>query len=204
MADEKIDPTKITEPKRDASGGWVYPAAWPAAARESWAAMVAEAEAEDRRAGLARAKLEADASTPEAMLIAARTKVEAARLDRERAEQAVLDEAAWRAAITQYPENRLMRIPTERGLLILRPMTGLEVDVANERARNLERELEKLSIHRRALRDTVLHPAKPSDGKPDRFDQILADFPGLWETLYQARDALIIGLRLDAGKDAAL
>jgi ribosomal protein L17 len=158
------------------------------AQKAEYEAMLAElAHEEERLATLAEEKAAA-AVSPSTILAAKREEIQAKRAVREKLERDANDELAFEELASKFGKHRVARIRTVEGAIILRPMTDVEIDVTSIKARAMETDAQKTKVHKAALLGTVAHPSK------ERVEKLLADYPGLWGDLYQARDAIISGL----------
>lgn len=172
-----------------------------ALARKGWnpeqiaAFLAAQHEAADEEAALLaqEQEREAAAAAPEAVIAALRAEAAVKRAARELAERERKADRVYAEACVTYGEERTARVRTIRGSIILRPMTMDEVDAATLRADSLKK-MDLVKLGRSQIRALTLYP--PADVLKEWTDA----FPGLWNDLYQARDAIAAGVREDAEK----
>jgi hypothetical protein len=162
---------------------------WTPEQRDAYERATAEAEYEAASLAAEKAQRDAAASSPEALIEAAREKAAAAKKEREKAAREAEDDAAFKAAVrAQGGEHRVARVRTYEGSIVLRAAGKLEWTEFQERVGALQSDEDKLSLARSMTLDTVLHPAR------HRVLELCDRFPGLWIYLYGARDALVDGL----------
>jgi len=154
--------------------------------------------AADARKAAALAKAAEAAASPEAIVAQATRELDAAERDAAAAERQLVDDAAYTAACAKHGgEDRVARVRTQMGAILIRPMEPAEVDNATKRESAQKDDLAKELVARDEIRKLVIHPSQ------ERFAQIVQTYPLLWNTLGRARDALIKGLEEQAGKDGA-
>ncbi len=212
-----IDPKTISAPTLH-EGKWVYPEspAWSDADRQAWEAVQGRKLHETKLLEAAEEKATADATSPAALLLAARLDADEAQRAREAAERAVEGERAWKAALDAHGA-RVARIDTAEGdVIVMTAMTDKESDKADQRAESLaaaavralperatpeQREAaamaQRTGAYLDATLDKVAHPRR------ERVKELLARYPLLRGRLYGERDKLILGIRTDAGKGPA-
>lgn len=174
------------------------------------AALKARREAAEARAAAAKKAREEASSSAAAQLEAEKI----ALADAER--RALLEEheaktdVVYRAACLQYGSDRVARIVTRAGSIVMRPQTEREGDAARARMAAFERKMAEAKTpeerdgfqrnHEEAARlaigDTIL-----SDKA--HFERAVGVHFGLWGTLGSAQAALIDGRVLDEGKGGA-
>lgn len=186
----------INAPKfDDTTGTWAFPESWPAAARESWESMEQELLLEQRRLAEAQTAAEVAANAPVALIAAKRAELDKARQARETIERDTKEDAIYANLVDKHA--RVKRIRTPRGSIMMRAMTGIEVDASNVRMGRHKSDGDKVLAAREGLKASVLHPDLVT------FCAVLEQYPGVWGELYEARDELITGRSADEGKDDA-
>lgn len=168
--------------------------AWTAAQKAEYDGMLQELAVEQERLDAMEAEKAAVAAAPGTLLATKRNELQAKRALREKQERDAADDAAFEDAEKKHGKDRVARIRTVEGALILRAMTDVETDAASIRASTMKTDLDKVKVHRNALKATVLHPSQ------ERFAMMVATYPALWSTLYEARDALISGIEEEHAK----
>lgn len=144
--------------------------------------------AEHAAADAARTARERAESSPEALAEKLREQAAAARAERERAEREAADDAAYRKACKEHGEKRVMRVKTVEGSVILRAMSAREWEDYCDRVAGLESQDDIQKVARQSVLDTLVYPDR------NRTLAILDLLPGLWVSLYGARDQLVTGV----------
>lgn len=187
-----LDPAKLSAPAHLPDGGIIYPATWTPAECEAYAELVANLAQEAARA----AALQAPAATgAAAVLEAKRAELEQQREANAERERQATDEAAWRDAVKKHGRKKVRRIPTVRGLVVMRTMTEKEAEQLERRAMapGLS-DKDGVELHKDFAVKCVEYPS------PDQARAIATEFPLLWGTLIRTRDELAKGLAEDLGK----
>lgn len=171
-------------------------------------AMEAELAAEMKRLDDAKAAREAAAESPEAKALAMKAKLDAVRAAREAEERALTDDRAWLDAVAKHGQ-RVKRVHTSAGDIILRANTAAEVDAVQARAEEkaaaamesgdaVRANADSIKAYREGIFTTNL--VHPTIGAARA---IVEKFPGVWGELYNARDMLNRGPIEAAGKGVA-
>jgi hypothetical protein len=151
-------------------------------------------EATDKAAS-AEARREVARLDPANVLAEKRAELEAQRKAAKLAAAELEADSIFRKALVDFGgKERVARIFTEEGSIILRAMTLPETDDYVQRAEALPSTAEKVLVSREALADTVLYPSR------ELFNTAVERWPGLWTFLFMARDAMIAGIREDTAK----
>ena len=168
---------------------------WTHEQRAEFAALDEAMAVETGKVDLAEAKREAERLSPANVLAERRAEIEAKRKAAKVAAAELEADSIFRKAVLDHGKERVARIHTEEGSIILRAMTLAETDDFSTRAESLPDVQQKLTCAREALAETVVYPTR------DAFNTTVAKWPGLWAFLFMARDAMIAGIREDsAGK----
>jgi hypothetical protein len=168
---------------------------WTEEQRAEFAALDATIAEETGKAEFTEARREAERLSPANVLAERRAEAAAKRRAAVLAAAELDADAAFRKALADFGgKERVCRIFTEEGSIILRAMTLPESDDYGTRAEALSSVTEKIGVAREALADTVLYPSR------EKFNATVAKWPGLWAFLFMGRDALIAGIREDSAK----
>jgi hypothetical protein len=169
---------------------------WTDEQRAEFAALDASIAEETAKAELGEAKREAERLSPVNVLAERKAALEAKAKVAALATAELVADVAFRKAIVEHGgKERVARIFTEEGSIILRAMTLAESDDYGARVEELPSIVEKIATAREALAATVVYPSR------DAFNAAVTKWPGLWAFLYVARDAMIAGIKEDtAGK----
>ncbi|MEO5730972.1 MAG: hypothetical protein ABI134_33650 [Byssovorax sp.] len=173
---------------------WTFPASWKDEEVRAFLALREEELVEDLlveeqgRLALAPARI-IEAKSKEL------ARKRAARLA---AERDAAEELIYQAAVKEHGgEHRVGRIRTPEGSILLRPQAPKEIDRLGIRlTADGMKDADQLLLVREALITTVVHPARAG------FEAIVGLYPGLWKTLYEARDKLVDGRAEELGKKA--
>lgn len=157
--------------------------------------LAAQHEAADEAAALDALEAERaeEAARPEAMIAAVRAEAATRKAARELAEREREADRVYAEACAKHGEERTARVRTIRGSVVLRPMTMDEVDAATARADSLKK-MDLVKLGRSQIRALTLYPSA------EMLKEWTDAFPGLWNDLYLARDAIAAGVREDAEK----
>lgn len=107
-----------------------------------------------------------------------------AALVREQREEC--DEVAWAEALAKHGKGRVARVETPDGCIIMRTVTLREQDMFVERLAGVSGS-GRLTVAREYTLDTVEYPPR------EKVRAVTDKFPGIWEHLYAARNALADG-----------
>lgn len=159
-------------------------------------------EAAEQELAQATAALEAEREheraaqeSPAALIAERKAALEAKRAELARLEQNRLDAAALAKAEAKYGKGRAILIETPAEGIVLRPLSEREIDVSSARmAADGLSSIDREKIARSDLLATVAYPEK------DKVRELISRWPGLWQRMIEAREALIDGRRQDVAK----
>ncbi len=198
-------------------GEWRFPPGWSADDQRAYVAIQGNLIHEQGELARVRAEADAVASSPAALLAAARAEVDDAKRARETEERRVAGESAWATARAAHGD-RVERLDTDEGdVFVLLAMSDKDLDAVNKRARMLLQaaapgpsatapevraaEDRGMTDARGAQRDAILvkllHPSR------ERAQTFLARKAAFWADLIEARDRLVSGRRVAEGKGSA-
>lgn len=227
MSDPKpIDTSKISAPVKafavgtivisfaDAPAGaewaglWAYPDApmWSPEDRENWTLINGQKIHETKALEFAVAALDAATQSPSALMAQARLEVSEVQRAREAAERRKIGEAAWLTARETLGAGCARADGEEGDVFILRRQKELELVHVEHMAElgaskhhpdSMMAKTERAGARLNGLLAIICHPS------PERARQQLTEYPLLVGHLYSVRDTLILGWRLEQGKDSA-
>lgn len=169
---------------------------WSAEQVKAYDAAMSALQAEEQQAAEQATKRKAEAESPETLIALAQEKAAAVKRERERAAQEAADDRAYaRAVKEQGGAHRVGRIDTHEGTIILIPMTGTAYEDFADRISHLTEDHDLTRVSQETIWKTLYHPAR------DRFDELVSRFPGVWPRLFNARNALIDGVKEEQRKN---
>ena len=168
---------------------------WSAEQKAEYASIMESFAEESGKNDVAEAKREAERLSPENQLVEKRLELAAKKKAAALAVSELQADIAFRKAIQEHGgKERVSRIFTEGGSIIMRAMTLAESDEYSVTAEGLTDVGDKMRIAREALIPTVLYPSK------EVFLGIQEKYPNIWLFLYLARDAMTAGIKEDSAK----
>lgn len=203
---------------------WKYPADWNAEQRLQWEGLQGQKIAETRRRSEVESAAASDAESPQALIARAKIEADDAKRAREFAERVREGEAAWLAARSEHGAG-VSRIDSDEGdVFVLRAQSDAETMATRLSANHLKSaataaviqaagtsspttqqlmsaELKGTEDARGRYRDATL--AKLLNPSRERALDILGRKPLIWDALFDARDAMITGVRVAEGKGSA-
>jgi len=160
-------------------------------AREAQLAAMPKAIADQmRKLDEKRAAIEAAKKTREAAALLPQGPDALLKAEQEALKKLERDEAdavAWIGALGKYGKGRVGKLTTSEGMIILRVMTEAELDAGAARVGPLQGNAQVTIVYRELALDQVVHPTR------DRVREMCAARPGIWNQIYQLRDALADG-----------
>lgn len=141
------------------------------------------------------ARVEAESRSPADIIAAKRREAQAAKRAAELAHREREADAAFVKACDEHGPDRVGRIRTVEGSVIIRAMTGDEVDRSMSAPTEGLSRLEQVKLARAEIKRLLVYPA------PEVLEERAQKrFPGLWTELFFLRDLLTSGVRADIEK----
>lgn len=100
-------------------------------------------------------------------------------------ERATLEELHWQKLAKEHGKNRLKRLPTKEGMVVVRCPT--EEETVDQGLKILDiKPIERETVARDYLASLVIYPVDSNPDKPEPVREIGAKWPGLWQDLDMA------------------
>lgn len=165
--------------------------AWTEAQKAEYQKRTAALEDAKSKTEIAKAMHQAELLSPDGVLaiLAAEQYAEelAASKEAHAMAVAVAERAAdviYRKAASQYGDSRVARVFAHEGSVIIRPSTMATMDDLAMRLSTLESDQDRAKVVREDLAECVIYPSR------EKFNDMVEKWPGLWQPLFAARDAI--------------
>lgn len=163
---------------------------WTDAQKAEFAALEDSISDESSKVELAEARREAERLAPANQIAEKKAELAAKKKAAELAAKELEADKVYRKAIVDFGgKDRVARIRTEMGSVILRPSTIAEFDELGMTLTSLNDPLERSKVVRESLAGVVIYPSQ------EVFKELTEKYPGTWQHLLPARDDIADGLR---------
>ncbi len=158
---------------------------WSEADRASLLQVVNETEAANSESSKLLADQKRLYESPAAVLARKQEEREEAIAAKAALERATLEELNWSKIVKDHGKNRVKRLPTKEGMVVVRCPT--EEETVNQGLAILDiKPIERESVARDYLASLVIYPVDSNPEKQEPVREIASKWPGLWEDLNYA------------------